>query len=177
MDASHLARLDEYLWPKGFRRDIWMILDAARDRRIFSLLLECHLVYSCLYSGALHPEIELAAPYLVQLEYENPATHKLIRNSWGQSWGVFLRCDASLERLRRHLRHFLLVSGPTGERLLFRYYDPRVLRVYLPTCTIEELRTVYGSIECFWTEDERSENFLEFRFDQHLLDVRQHSFS
>lgn len=50
-----------------------------------------------------------------------------------------------------------------GRRLVFRYYDPCVLRVYLPTCNPAELRTVYGPIECFWTEAESPNNILEFR--------------
>jgi hypothetical protein len=30
--------------------------------------------------------------------------------------------------------------------LLFRYYDPRVLRVYLPSCRPSELETVFGPV-------------------------------
>jgi hypothetical protein len=54
--------------------------------------------------------------------------------------------------------------------MLFRYYDPRVLRVYLPTCVTSELRTVFGPIDCFWTEAERSEKMLEFAFRNNLLE-------
>ena len=37
-------------------------------------------------------------------------------------------------RLRHHLKGFLRVRGESGQKMMFRYYDPRVLRVYLPTC-------------------------------------------
>jgi hypothetical protein len=36
--------------------------------------------------------------------------------------------------------------------MLFRYYDPRVLRSYLPTCTPEELAQVFGPIHSFVME-------------------------
>jgi hypothetical protein len=64
------------------------------------------------------------------------------------------------------------VHDPKGQSLVFRYYDPRVLRVYLPTCTREELRTVFGPIECFWTEAESSDTLLEFGFDQASLSAK-----
>jgi hypothetical protein len=37
-----------------------------------------------------------------------------------------------------------------------------VLRVYLPTCTTSELRTVFGPIECFWMEADGAEDLIEF---------------
>lgn len=175
MDNSWLSHIEERLWPKGPRRDAWMILDAARDRRIFSLLVECHLEYSCLYSGPLQPELEMAAPHLVHLEHDDRETRRLIGQAWGNSWGVFLRSDSRLDSLRRHLRGFLLVRDPAGNRLVFRYYDPRVLRVYLPTCTPNELRTVFGPIEHFLVEDEGPQTALEFRMDRVQLMRRRFS--
>jgi hypothetical protein len=163
---SRYRAIEEFLWPKGFTRDAWMIVDCARDqRRIFRFLLGCHLEYSCLYSGPLAPALEMAAPYLLQLEYDNEDTRRLIELSWGNSWGVFLKSGTSLNKLRRHLREFLIVRGPQGQRMAFRYYDPRVLRAYLPTCNSGELRTVFGPIESFWTEEQKDvEHMLEFRF-------------
>jgi hypothetical protein len=58
----------------------------------------------------------------------------------------------------------LIVRDPSGNRLVFRYYDPRVLRVYLPTCYIGELGTVFGPINRFWTESDDREDMLEFGF-------------
>jgi len=137
---------------------------------VFRMVLECHLEYSCLYSGPLSPEMEIAAPYLVQLDYGYRDTHRFIRRAWGDKMGVFLRTDTSLKNLRRHLRQFLVVRDTRGRRLVFRYYDPRVLRVYLPTCTQAELRTVYGPIESFWTESESGEEICEFRYQERGLE-------
>jgi hypothetical protein len=169
MALPSLAQIEALLWPEGFRRDMWMVVDAARDRRIFGVLVNSYLDYSCLYSGSLPPALETVAPYLVQLEHEDRYTRELLQQAWGNSWGILIRCDSSLETLRRHLRQFLVVQGPRGERLVFRYYDPRVLRIYLPTCNAEELRTVFGPIECFYTEAEASEEIWEFRRDERRL--------
>ena len=86
-----LAQIEAILWPDGPRQNIWMILDGARSIEVFRFLLECHLEYSCLYSGPLAPDLEMAAPYLVQLDHGYRDTHRLIRRAWGNSWGVFLR--------------------------------------------------------------------------------------
>jgi hypothetical protein len=169
MTNQSLSCIEENLWPRGERRDIWMIMDGARDRTIFPILLECRLQYSCLYSGFLPPALEIAAPYLVQLEYQDKYTRRILERAWGNSWGIFLKCDLNLDQLRRHLRQFLVVRDPRGSRLVFRYYDPRVLRVYLPTCNREELRAVFGPIERFWMEDETPNTIFEAAFDQMRL--------
>lgn len=164
-----VSAIENLLWQRGGSRSVWMILDGACDRRIYSDLLNSHLVYSCLYSGTLPYELEVAAPYLVQLEHDDKSTRRLIERAWGESWGVFLRCDARMERLRRHLRTMLVVKTWRGERLVFRYYDPRVLRVYLPTCTQEELKTVFGPIEQFFTEGESASTLNSFEFTRGKL--------
>lgn len=169
MNDDRLTRLEKCFWPQGFRRNIWMIVDGARDPRVFPMLLDCHLQYSCLYSGTLPSALEIAAPYLVHLDYGYSDTRLLLKHAWGNNWGIFLKCDGGIDRLRRHLREFLIVRDPSGAPMVFRYYDPRVLRVYLPTCTRDELTTIFGPIECIWMDDEKPETVLEFKFNQMKL--------
>jgi hypothetical protein len=163
------SRFEQVLWPRGERSDIWMIVDFARDRQIFPMLLAMSLEYSCLYSGNLPPALAMTAPYLIKLEFDQRETRRLLKASWGNSWGIFLKCDNNLKALRRHLREFLLVRGPGGDTLVFRYYDPRVLRVYLPTCYPDELRQVFGPIESFWMEDANADTLLQFTLDKQKL--------
>jgi len=169
MTDQLVARIEEILWPDGPRQNVWMIIDGARTVDVFRFLLACHLEYSCLYSGPLTPDLEMAAPYLVQLDHGYRDTHHLIREAWGNSWGVFLRSETSLKKLRRHLREFLVVRDTKGTRMVFRYYDPRVLRVYMPTCEAGELRTVFGPIECFWMEGDDTVEMKEFSFGNSKL--------
>ena len=110
--------------------------------------------HHCLFSGPLHPDLEVAAPYLIRLDHGSAKTQRFITQAWGNNWGVFLKCGAGLKDLRSHLRALVMVRDPKGRPLLFRYYDPRVLKRYLPTCTPNELQTVFGDIDCFWMEDE-----------------------
>jgi hypothetical protein len=165
-----VSQLEKCLWPKGSARDVWMIVDPARDRTIFGLLLECfYSSLSSLFALPLPPQLESVAPYLVPLDYDDKKTRKFLSNAWGNNWGVFLRCDTGQDRLRRHLRSFLSVRDPRGKRLLFRYYDPRILRTYLPTCAKGELEYVFGPIECFWTESANPDHLLELGFERGTL--------
>ena len=165
MTSQWLSQIEDHFWRQGFKRDIWMIVDAARDQRIFPMLQEFHLEYYCLYSGPLPLTLQMAAPYLLQLDHNDQDTRHFLRHAWGKSWGVFLKCAVHANALRRHLRELLLVRDPHGDRLLFRYYDPRVLRLYLPSCYPEELQRVFGPIERFWMEDKAPEALMEFGFD------------
>ena len=174
MANSFLARLEQVLWPEGFGRDVWMIVDAARDSRVFVTLAKSYLEYSCLYSGPVAPALQKAAPYLVQLEPGGYYTRELLEYAWGRCWGVIIRCDLDLARIRRHLRKFLIVREMNGRKLIFRYYDPRVLRLYLPTCNVSELREFFGPIDAFYLEGQVSEDACEFRREGTNLTQRTH---
>jgi hypothetical protein len=154
------------LWPPGAPRgtSVWAVLDAARDERIYTALMFSRLEYICLYSGNLPDALKRTAPYLIELGPTYTFTRPLIDRCWGNGWGVFLRIgDAS--NLRHHLRSFLRVQDESGRRLIFRYYDPRVLRAYLPTCNTEELNALFGPVDSYLVEGEEGQSLIEFEFD------------
>lgn len=173
--ASHREALIRALWPEaltGWQR-IWTVLDAARDDGIYSAVNRTYQEKCCLYAGTLPWQLEMAAPYLVQLDKDDDRfTNYVLDNGWGRSWGIFLRSEASIETLRRHLRGFLRVKDEAGKFLVFRYYDPRVLRVYLPTCRADELRTVFGPIDTYLLEAPDGSGMIEYRFDGRQLSER-----
>jgi hypothetical protein len=178
VDATTRDRLMAALWPTHVQRtsSVWAILDGARDERIFPALRGSRLDYLCLYSGHLPEPVKLAAPYLIELAPDYQFTPKLLELGWGQSWGVFVRTDDPLN-LRHHLRRFLRVQDESGRRLLFRYYDPRVLRVYLPTCRRDELEYVFGPVRSYLIEDLDGRALMEFTFDGERLHERRTTLS
>jgi hypothetical protein len=95
-----------------------------------------------LYRGMAEEQYADIAPYLVAVD--DMTIDWILGTLWGEPWGIFVVSDAGLATLRTHFRKFLLVDAPSGEQWYFRFYDPRVLAKYLPTCTIEELRAFYG---------------------------------
>jgi len=165
MNPARREAIERLLWPAPAAAGadgVWAVLDLARDSRIRAALVESRLEYLCLYEGALPRVLEDAAPHIVQLLPGHRLTLRLLEEGWGRSWGCFLTIgDAS--NLRRHLRRFLRVRDEAGRALLFRYYDPRVLRVYLPTCTASELAAVFGPLSSWLVESEGGTSAIEFR--------------
>lgn len=141
---------------------VFAILDAAANPKLLDQLYGLRPPFECLYRGELKPDMAHVAPYLALLEPDSEFRDWVVREGWGKHWGVFALADCSLAEMRRHLRRFLTVHTEEGKPLLFRFYDPRVLRVYLPTCTAGELAEFFGPVQAFLTEGESPEEFLRF---------------
>ena len=85
-----------------------------------------------------------------------------MEKGWGKSWGVYLTSDWPLPALRNFLRQFLMVSLPDGKQVYFRFYDPRVLRLYLPLCTADEANEFFGPVKYYVMEDQAPDALLRF---------------
>jgi hypothetical protein len=156
-----LARLRALLFSAE-AESVYAILDGASVPELQPKLKEAKEEHVCLYRGELEPDLAGVAPYLVKLRRDSPFTDWVLNEGWGNHWGIFVSTPVGIEALRRHLRQFLRVRDHTGQVLYFRYYDPRVLRVYLPTCRRNEIRAIYGPITRFLAEEEETGNALVF---------------
>jgi len=141
---------------------LYALLDAAAEPSVLKVLLESKEDYRSLYQGHTGAQLTHFAPYLVRLPKESTLLETLVRQGWGKNWGVYLTSDQSLEELRKHFRHFLMVDMPDGKQVYFRFYDPRVLRVYLPTCTAAETEVFFGPIQNCLVEDEIPRQMFRF---------------
>jgi len=132
---------------------VYAILDAAREGRILPLLEGVPEQHQSLYEGRQGDELRLVAPYLVELWPDSPLYDTLADEAFGKSWGIWLTSEKPFAEVRRHLRRFLMVKLEDGREVYFRFYDPRVLRVFLPACTPEEASQLFGPIRSFWVEE------------------------
>lgn len=158
------------LWRQGSGPNapqVYALLDGARDPGIEHMVRTSHADFSCLYAGELSPSLSAAAPYLLHLDPHLPYTRQLLENSWGQSWGFFVVAPAhvGLKALRRHFRTLLRVTDEEGNVLVFRFYDPRVLRVYLPTCTAQERAAMFGPTSAFIAETGTGGSLINYPAD------------
>jgi len=147
--------------------NVYAVLDGASVEQLPQLLWEHEPENICLYRGELEPDIAAVAPYLVKLEYDHPFTKLVCEEGWGNHWGIFAVTPAEVDirTLRQHFRKFLMVYNPDGKLIYFRYYDPRVLRAYLPTCNAEDINIVFGPIGSYVLEDEDSSILQRFTSD------------
>ena len=149
--------------------NVYVVLDGASVPGLLPSLDNHEPEYVCLYRGELAPDMAEVAPYLVYLDPKSEFTDWIISQGWGNHWGIFAVSPADLREVRQHFRSFLTVYDAEGKPLLFRYYDPRVLRVYLPTCNAQELATVFGPVERYILEDEDANAMIQFRISSGSL--------
>jgi hypothetical protein len=175
MPNAKPEKIIEALWSSG--RDagthIYVVLDGARNDGIYPAAIESGCECECLYRGELAPDLAEAAPYLLKLTRDHPFTYWLVGKGWGDSWGIFVRTPATLRDLRHHFRKFLMVYSPEAKPMYFRYYDPRVLRVFLPTCNAQELAAVFGPVTSFVLEDADADTMLVLSDSSGTLQVQR----
>ena len=141
---------------------LYVLLDASREPSVLKVILESKEEHQSLFEGAQGAQLAHFAPYLVRVPQNSPLLQTLAQKAWSKSWGVFVTCDMPLKELRTHFRHFLNVKLPDGQQVYFRYYDPRVLRLFLPTCLPEEANQFFGPVKHFFMEAEDPTRGLHF---------------
>jgi hypothetical protein len=100
-----------------------------------------------LFRGRAEHEQWAFAPYLAKVD--GMLLDWIIATLWGKPWGIFAMAEYDLLAVRKHFRRFLIVEEPDGGTMYFRYYDPRILAAFLPTCTNAELEEFFGPIKAF----------------------------
>ena len=114
-----------------------------------------------LFEGDMAAGAADVAPYLVPIAPAGGYLETWARH-WGRNAGILLATAAEPARLHAHLRKILVVRDEQEQQYFFRYYDPRVLRAFLPTCTNAELLALFGPIRCLLAEDAAAECVLCF---------------
>ena len=133
----------------------------AKGKRVFALLDACdeplippkvlslgnHAV--SLYRGSAEQDYSSIAPYVAAVDQE--LIDWIYENLDGTPWGYFTLTEesCSLHELRKHFRRFLTVLLPDRRAVLFRFYDPRVIKTFLETADQEELRAFFGPVNYF----------------------------
>lgn len=141
------------------------VVDGARSPELHDVATRAGEDSACLYEGKLPHVLARAAPYIVRLHERSHFTKLFYTRGWGNAWGIVLRTPTSLEATRRHLRTLNYVRAEDQRKLLFRFYDPRVLRALLPTCTPGQLELLFGPIGAFVLEDATPSHVLSFARD------------
>jgi hypothetical protein len=146
--------------------EICAMLDGASVPGLLERLhSEASLEVECLFRGKLAPDMAEVAPYLVKLEPGSAFAKWVVGTGWGQHWGSFVTSRQGFRKLRNHLRALTLVYRRDGTPLYFRYYDPRVLRVFLPTCSPAQLRQMFGPVDAFLAENDPADSLSIFRLN------------
>lgn len=155
--------LEKTLFKRGTR--VFAILDGASIPDLPTQLYRLDPPNYCLFRGSLSPDVAEVAPYLVELLPGKPFSDWVLTKHFGKSRGIIAHSPSSIKEMRRHFRSIFKVYSEEGNPMLFRFYDPRVLRKFLPTCNGDELKVFFGKVNAYFAEDENPEDLLEFRIE------------
>lgn len=131
---------------------LYALVDAAADAEApAGLALRGYRLYT-LFEGEWAETLAFVGPCLVPAEPPEGLLDFFVE-ALGGHLGILLESPAPLEELVRHLRSVFVATDEEGQEYFFRFYDPRVLRAFLPTCTPDELRELFGPISRVYYED------------------------
>lgn len=150
---------------------LWAILDAASIPGLLGLFQQSQTPQLCLYTGSLNADLASAAPYIARIDQPSPLADRLFLELWDRHPGIYFFADADLHALRRHFRQFTIVYAPGAKPVYFRFYDPRVLRTYLPTCSTPQLRRFFGPVRRFLCEDQKPATSTILSFTSNALSI------
>ncbi|WDP92885.1 MAG: DUF4123 domain-containing protein [Desulfobacter sp.] len=165
MASVNIDKIVHQLWPPVEGQaplHVYALVDAARSESIYPKLSQVKSDCICLHRGDRARELAWVSPYLARVREQDPFFRWLLEEGWGKSRATFVRSRASLNELVQHFRTCLTVYDEKGKSYFFRFYDPRVLRTYLPICNEEELNTVFGPAQRFIVEDADPSVLLNF---------------
>ena len=140
------------------RTPLYAVVDGAQAFELaFAARLMGHRVYT-LFTGDLAPTAAQFGPLLVALDGPSAFLLRWVEHL-GKHPGVLLESGADLSTLYAHLRQIFIATDEEGAEYFFRFYDPRVLPIFLPTCRADELRDFFGPVTR-WVVEGASEKKL-----------------
>jgi hypothetical protein len=153
--------------------NVFAVLDGASATGLVKKLWEHKAAHYCLFPGELEPDMAEVAPYVVELGRDAKFTEWLLSEGWGNHWGIFAVSPADLRTVRGHFRMLVEACDEEGTPMIFRYYDPRVFRVYMPTCDGDQCEEMFGPVALYLLEDEDPHAMLRYALDGGELATQQ----
>jgi hypothetical protein len=154
---------------------LYGVLDCSRDPGLYEHAARlAPEAADCLFAGKLAAPVLRASPHLVELAASDPLSQQWRTTGWGKAWGILISSRAPLPVLRRRLRRFTQVRLPDGSGpMLFRFWDPRVFRVFLPTVEPGEIAPWFADADRYIVETEDGRGSLRYSLEGGRLSVQQ----
>lgn len=156
------------------RATMFAVVDAASCPDVLSELESYDGASESLFDGRAAGALKEAAPYLVEFRLHTDFS-KWWFEQWGKHAGILIEAPTTLNRLRSHLRTLLIVRDESDQQFYFRFYDPRVLCVYLPECDAEGTERFFGPASAFYCEGASQDELLAFRVGDNGATMRRHT--
>jgi hypothetical protein len=134
--------------------NLYAVVDGAQDLELaYEAKILANADIQSLFEGESADGMADVAPYFFQINTKCDFLKNWSRR-WGRNAGILFVSKFGADEIRRHLRGIFVVTDEEAQEFFFRFYDPRVIRSYLPTCKPEDLVEFFGRIDRFLVEDE-----------------------
>ena len=145
--AQHKAQL----WADDSQQ-VFAVVMGERVPDLPARLAQAEVIdHDCLLPGALEPQAQRSAPYLVHLKRESTFTDWLLFEAGAGlgDWGVLICSSAKRLVLRGHLRGLLQARLPDGRQIALDWMDPPILKILLPGFDPAVLSAFMGPVQAF----------------------------
>lgn len=140
----------------------YAVIDGAQDPSLVGMVRQC-AEHTCLISGALDETLAAALPWLVAFDPDAPLMQRWRAEGEGRAWGILLCTPLALRPLRARLKKVLNAILPDGTEVLFRFYDPVVLRTFLAAAQPDECAPFFDGIDRYWVESAVPGRYHDFQ--------------
>jgi len=165
VEESKQVSVSEFLLERAEKEDchLYSIVDSARNDEVFRYLVTGDVQYKSLFEDTMDVQSYGVSGFLVECKKESPLFQWMTSDAWGDNSSIFFTSKASFEDLFSHFQKFNRVYLEGDDIVLFRYYDPRVSRTYLPTCNRNEIEIFFGDVKSFFAESDKPEVIHVFK--------------
>lgn len=172
VDESQQVSVEEFLLKRAEKEDckLYGIVDSARNDDVFRYLVTGDVRYKSLFEDTMDVQSYGVSGFLVECKKESALFKWMITEAWGDNCCIFFTSKASFDELFTHFQKFNRVYIEGDDVVLFRYYDPRVLRTYLPTCNRDEIETFFGDVGSFFAESNDPEVINIFKQNEDIAE-------
>lgn len=144
------------------RGNTFAVLDASREPAGVHAAKVAGGLCKSLYEGSTGERLRQVAPYLVEFRTASSFARWWF-DAWGKSAGIIVETSGSFADVRKHCRTLMIVRGQDQAKYYFRFYDPRVLRTYLPTLAEAEAERFFGLITAVHCEGTDGAELITYR--------------
>lgn len=140
----------------------FLLLDPIQIDNLPDRLFELgHITgFQSLYRRTAYSDLLDIGPLLVPVSTDSPLAHAFVRE-WSATAGIWLESEAAEEVVLEHLRSLIHVRVEGDATVLFRYYDPRITRLWLSDLAPPERDRLMGPVRLIrLPESDRSEGAI-----------------
>jgi hypothetical protein len=147
----------------------YILLDGAKVGVDLKIAKETGFAFRSLFEGHASKDLQDVAPYLFEYRQSGKIGDWYLDRGFGRDAGVLFYSRERFEGCYRHFKQLRFVKIENGKELFFRFYDPRVLSVFLPTCDKKQIIEFFGPVDYFLVEDSRQDTVVQFWHQNGIL--------